>query len=66
MPDQVTPERIAALAAAARVPLAEGAAARIAGAVTPTVARYAAENIAMPLETEPSSFLVVQMKDASR
>ena len=53
MPDPVTPERIAALAAAARVPLAEGAAARIAGAVTPTVARYAAENIALPLETEP-------------
>ena len=66
MPDPVTPERIAALASAAHVPLAEGAAARIAGAVTPTVVRYAAENIALPLETEPSSFLVVQMKDATR
>ena len=66
MPDPVTPERIAALASAAHVPLAEGAAARIAGAVTPTVVRYAAENIALPLETEPSSFLVVQMKDAGR
>jgi hypothetical protein len=41
------------------VPLAE-VAARIARAVTPTVTRYAAENIAIPLETEPSSFLVVQ------
>ena len=61
----VTPERVAALAAAARIPLAEGAAARIAGAVTPTVKRYAAENLAIPLETEPSSFLVVQ-KDAGR
>ena len=66
MPEHVTAERIAALAAAARVPLADGAAARIAGAVTPTVTRYAAENVAMPLETEPSSFLVVQMKDAAR
>ena len=66
MPDPVTPERIAALASAAHVPLAEGAAARIAGAVTPTVVRYAAENIALPLETEPSSFLLVQMKDAAR
>jgi len=66
MPEHVTAERIAALAAAARVPLAEGAAARIAGAVTPTVTRYAAENIALPLETEPSSFLLVQMKDAGR
>ena len=36
MPD-VLPERIAALAAAARVPLADDAAARIARAVTPTV-----------------------------
>jgi hypothetical protein len=66
MPDPVTPERIAALAAAARVPLADGAAARIASAVTPTVTRYTAENIAMALETEPSGFLVVQMKDAAR
>ena len=65
MPD-VSPERVAALAAAARIPLAEGAAARIAGAVTPTVTRYAAENIAIPLEIEPSSFLVVQHEDAGR
>jgi hypothetical protein len=65
MPD-VSPERVAALAAAARVPLAGDAAARIARAVTPTVTRYAAENIAMPLENEPSSFVLVQRKDADR
>jgi hypothetical protein len=65
MPD-VSPERVAALAAAARVPLAEDAPARIARAVTPTVTRYAAENIAIPLETEPSSFVVAQRKDAGR
>ena len=65
MPD-VSPERIAALAAAARVPLAEDAPARIARAVTPTVTRYAAENIAIPLETEPSSFVMAQHKDAGR
>ena len=65
MPD-VSPERIAALAAAARVPLADDAPARIARAVTPTVTRYAAENIAIPLETEPSSFVVAQRKDAGR
>ena len=63
MPD-VSPERIAALAAAARVSIADDAPARIARAVTPTVTRYAAENIAIPLETEPSSFVVVQRKDA--
>jgi hypothetical protein len=62
----VTPERVAALAAAARVPIPDDAPARIARAVTPTVARYASEKIAMPLETEPSSFLVVQHKDAGR
>jgi hypothetical protein len=66
MPEEVTPERVAALAAAARVPLSDDAPARIARAVTPTVARYAAENIAIALETEPSSFLVVQHKDAGR
>ena len=66
MPDDVTPERIAALAAAARVPISDKSPAHIARAVTPTVTRYAAENIAIPLETEPSSFLVVQHKDAGR
>ena len=62
----VSPDRITAIAGAARIPLAEGGAARIARAVGPMVARYAAENIAMPLETEPSSYLVVQHKDAGR
>jgi hypothetical protein len=65
MPD-VSPERIAALAAAARVPLSDDAPGRIARAVTPTVTRYAAENIAIPLETEPSSFVVVQRRDSAR
>ena len=62
----VSPDRVAAIAAAARVPLAEGRAARIAATVTPMVASYVAGNIAMPLETEPSSYLVVQHKDAGR
>jgi hypothetical protein len=34
--------------------------------VTPTVTRFGAEKIAIPLETEPSSFVVVQHKDAGR
>ena len=62
----VSPDRVAAIAAAARIPLPDGGAARIAGAVTPMVARYVAGKIAMPLETEPSSYLVVQHKDAGR
>ena len=65
MPD-VSPERIVALAAAARVPIADDAPARIARAVTPTVTRYAAESIAIPFETEPSSFVVTQHRDAGR
>ena len=63
MPD-VSPERIAALAAAARVPLADDAPVRIARAVTPTVTRFAAEGIALEMETEPSTFVAVQRKDA--
>jgi len=65
MPD-VSPEHVVALAAAARVPITDDAPARIARAVTPTVTRYAADNIAIPLETEPASFVVLQLKDAGR
>jgi hypothetical protein len=66
MPDDVSPERIATLAAAARVSLASDGAARIARAVTPMLTRFAAAEIAMPLETEPSTFVAVQHKDAGR
>ncbi len=65
MPDDVSPERIATLAAAARIPLADDGPARIARAVTPTVARFAAENIALELEIEPSTFVALQRKDAA-
>ena len=63
MPDDVTSERIAAMAAAARVPLEAGAAARIARAVAPTVARLAAEKVVLALETEPASFVAVQRRE---
>ena len=66
MPDDVTPERIAALAADARMTMSADAAARIARTVTPMLTRFAAGNIAMPLETEPSTFVAVQYKDAGR
>ena len=42
MPDDVSPERIATLAAAARISLGHDGAARIARAVTPMLARFAA------------------------
>jgi hypothetical protein len=66
MPDDITPARVTTLAAAARITLSDEAAARVARAVAPAVARFAAENIAMPLETEPSTFLAIQHKDAAR
>jgi hypothetical protein len=63
MSDAVTAERVRILAAAARVPLADESAARIAHAVTPTVTRFVKENISIPFETEPSTFTVVQRRD---
>jgi hypothetical protein len=66
MPDEIDPERVAALVAAARVSLDDEGAARIARAVTPMLTRFAAGAIAMPLEIEPSTFVAVQHKDAAR
>ena len=66
MPDEVTAERVATMAEAARVPLAPGSAARIARATGPTIARFAAEKIDIALETEPSSFVAVQRQEIGR
>jgi hypothetical protein len=66
MPDEVTPERIAVMAAAGRVPLVPEACARVARAVAPTVARLSAERITLAFETEPSSFVVVQRRELPR
>ena len=66
MTDEVSPERVAALAIDARVSLDGAGAARIARAVTPMLTRFAAAGIAMPLEIEPSSFVAVQYKDAGK
>jgi hypothetical protein len=59
MPDEVTPERVAAFATAARVPLDQAAATRVARAVNPAVTRFTAEKIALPLEVEPATYAVV-------
>jgi hypothetical protein len=66
MSDKVTPERVAHMAAAARVPLPEGAPARIAEAVSPLVARMDAQNIQLPLEIEPATFVAIARKGARR
>ena len=62
MPDDVTPERVAAAAAMARVRLTPEDAARIARAVTTPVRRLA--DIALEMEVEPATFVAVQRKDA--
>jgi hypothetical protein len=66
MGDNVTPERVVILAAAARVPISDGAASRIAKAVAPTIARMSAQNIQLQLEIEPSTFVAVARKGANR
>jgi hypothetical protein len=59
----VEPDRIRVMAEAARVPLRADAPQRIARAVAPNVARFAAEKLALALETEPSTFVVVQRRE---
>jgi hypothetical protein len=62
----VTPERVAIMAAAARVPLPEGSAARIAKAVAPVAARMAQDDIAIAFEVEPATYEMIARRDAKR
>jgi len=64
MSEKVSPERVAAIAAAARIPLPPDASARIARTVASPVARIAAASIALDMEVEPATFVAVQRKDA--
>jgi hypothetical protein len=64
--DGVTAERVAHLAAAARVPLTPDACARVARAVAPTAARFAASNVSVAFEIEPASVLVVGRAEIGR
>jgi hypothetical protein len=66
MSDEITGARVEMLAAAARVPLPEGSAARIANAVAPTIARLADAQLDLSLETEPSTFVVVARREIDR
>jgi hypothetical protein len=60
----VTPERVTIMAAAARVPLPEGSAARIAKAVTPAAARMAKDDIAIAFEVEPATYVMIARRGA--
>jgi hypothetical protein len=64
MSEKVLPERVAAIAAAARIPLSPDAPARIARTVGSPVGRIAAADIALDMEVEPATFVAVQRKDA--
>ena len=64
MPKEVSPERVSAIAAAARIPLPRNGAERIARVVTMPVSRFAAANHALDIEVEPATFVLVQRKDA--
>jgi hypothetical protein len=66
MPDEITAQRVATIAAAARVPLDPSSPERIALGIAGAAKRFAAENIALPLEVEPSSFAAVARQDVDR
>lgn len=64
--ETVTAHRVATMAAAARVPLDPTAPERIAQGTTGPAARFAAENLAMPMEVEPATFVAVGRGDIGR
>ena len=64
MAERVTPERVTTFAAASRVPIQDGAAARIAKAAEPTVKRMDALNLQLQLEIEPASYVAIARKGA--
>jgi hypothetical protein len=64
MQDEITlVQRIEALAAAARIPLPQGAAARIANAAGGTLRKLRQADLELPLEVEPASFVMAQTKE---
>ncbi len=65
MPDDLF-ERIRLNAAAAGVTLSTDVPARIARAITPTLARLEQERPAMPMEVEPSTFAVLQRTEIAK
>jgi hypothetical protein len=66
MTDDPLPECIRNMAEAARVPLRPDAPPRIARATASVKTRFAAENLAIPLEVEPVTFVVEQSKETGR
>lgn len=63
MSDEVSPERVATIAASARVPLDAIAIGCVARAVNPTVTRFTAEKINLAMEIEPATFIVIAREE---
>jgi hypothetical protein len=63
MANDMTAQAVQASAAAAGVRLDSAAAARVAGAVSPTVGRFLAGDIAVSFDVEPATFIVVQHRE---
>jgi hypothetical protein len=64
MQDEITlVQRIEANAAAACIPLAEGAPARIANAAGGTLSKLRQAHLELALEVEPASFVTVQTRE---
>ena len=61
---EVTRERVAVMARAARIPLPEGSPARIAKAVTPVAARMAQDDIEIAFEVEPATYTMIARRGA--
>jgi hypothetical protein len=66
MSDEVSADRVAVIAAAARVPIEPDSCARVARAVTPTVTRFAAQGLTIGFEVEPSSFTVIARQETGK
>ncbi len=62
----ISPQRIAVIAEAARIPIEPASAERVARAVAPAVNRLDVAKLTIPLEIEPSSFAVVQQREIMR
>lgn len=65
MAEDDLPERIRLNAAAVRLPMDPACVARVTRAVTPVLARLAAEKLAVPQDVEPSTFTVISRAEVA-
>jgi len=63
MSEHITPERVAANAAAAGIAIDASTAARVANGMSSTAARLRNGKADMPFESEPSTYLVVAHRE---